>query len=140
MSYTDGMSIIEKAKQLGLPAGQYVVVGSGTLEVFGIRPAKDLDIAVLPKLHAKLRATGLWKEEIRYNKIFLQQEGVEILPDLHWDKYPGKVEDIIASATIIDGVPFMNLEELRRFKLALGREKDFEDIKLIDAYIQRSNN
>lgn len=41
------------------------------------------------------------------------------------------MEEIISSATLIDGIPFMNLDELIKFKIALGREKDFEDIELI---------
>ena len=46
------MNIIEKAKKLNFPAGEYVIVGSGTLDALGIRQANDLDVAVLPELHA----------------------------------------------------------------------------------------
>ena len=52
------MTIISRIKQLRLPYGQYVVVGSGTLDALGIRQAADIDIAVLPALHTALRATG----------------------------------------------------------------------------------
>jgi hypothetical protein len=63
------MTIISRIKQLRLPYGQYVVVGSGTLEVLGIRQAADIDIAVLPALHTALRATGKWDEDERYGEI-----------------------------------------------------------------------
>jgi hypothetical protein len=129
------MSIIEKVKKLGLPLGQYVVVSSGTLDALGIRPANDIDLTVLSELHEALRMSGEWKEENRYGKMFLIQEGIEINPDISWDAYPTSTEEVIRTALVIDGVPFMNLDELRKFKTALGREKDFADIVLMDMYL-----
>ena len=126
--------ISSRIKMLDLPFGEYVVVSSGTLEALGIRPARDLDIAVTPKLFEKLRADGGWTKEERYGKLFLGKPGVDIIRQLSWDAYPITNEEAIASALIIDGIPFMNLDELKRFKRALGREKDFADIKLIEAY------
>ena len=129
------MKITERVKALGLPLGQYVVISSGTLEALGIRPANDIDISVPPKLYAELRATGNWNEEERYGKIFLIQDGIDINPRLDWADYPTTTEEAIASALVIDGVPFMNLSELRKFKTALGRAKDEADILLIDRYL-----
>jgi len=134
------MNITERVKLLGLPLGQYVVVASGILEALGIRKASDADIAVLPELYAKLKATGEWDEFVEYGKTFLQKENTTIIPSLEWDKFPITAEQAINSATIIDGVPFMNLDMLRQFKLALGREKDFADIKLIDQYSENNLN
>jgi hypothetical protein len=134
------MSIIEKVKKLGLPLGQYVVISSGTLDALGIRPANDIDLTVLPELHEMLRMSVEWKEENRYGKIFLIQEGIEINPDISWDAYPTSTEEVIRTALVIDGVPFMNLDELRKFKTALGREKDFTDIVLMDVYIAAKNS
>jgi hypothetical protein len=134
------MDIIEKVKSLKFPFGKYVVVGSSLLGVLNIRTSNDLDIVVLPDLLKQLRETGEWKEEIKYNKIFLKKEGVDIIPELSWEKYPTTTEEAIASATIIEGVPFMNLEELCEFKRALGREKDFKDIELIKSYLSKISN
>jgi hypothetical protein len=133
------MNIIEKAKELNFPAGEYVIVGSGPLGALGIREAGDLDMAVSPKLFAQLQASGEWEEEERYGKLFLMREGIDIIPRLSWDAYPTSTEEAIASAMILDGVYFMNLEELKKFKTALGRDKDFADIALIDAYLNEHN-
>lgn len=132
------MDIIKKIKRLNFPFGQYVVIGSGILEVLGLRKAEDIDIAALPELYAQLRATGVWKEEERYDKIFLKRDDIEINPKLSWSDYSTSAEEAIASAVIIEGVPFMNLKELRKFKQALGREKDRVDIALIDKYEKRT--
>src|SRR3989344_2496956 len=131
MSYAT-MNIIEKIKKLNLTMGEYVIIGSGILDALGIRKANDIDISALPQLYSRLRATGEWNEEERYGKIFLKRNGIEINPQLSWSAYPTSTEEAISSAMIIDGIPFMNLKELRKFKKALGRDKDFADIILID--------
>jgi hypothetical protein len=128
------MNIFEKVKSLNLPLGQYVIVSSGVLDALGIRPARDIDIAVLPELHKRLKESGEWKEDERFGKIFLMKDIFECIPSLEWDKYPTTTEQAIASATIIEGVPFMNIEELIKFKTALGREKDLKDLELIKNY------
>ena len=130
------MNIIEKIKKLNLTMGEYVIIGSGILDALGIRKANDIDISALPQLYSRLRATGEWNEEERYGKIFLKRNGIEINPQLSWSAYPTSTEEAISSAMIIDGIPFMNLKELRKFKKALGRYKDFADIILIDEYLR----
>ncbi len=128
------MNIIERIKELNFPTGQYVIIGSGPLEAMGIRSAHDIDIAVTPELFETLRASGEWEEEERYGKIFLKRGSLDINPELSWSDYPTTTKEAIASALVIDGVSFMNLEELKKFKTALGREKDKADIALIESY------
>ncbi len=132
------LSIIDKVKTLNLPIGEYVVAGAGILEALNIRETNDIDLAVTPYLHKKLRETGEWDEEERYGKIFLKKDDIEIIPQLDWEEYNTTTEEAIQTATIIDGIPFMNLDELCKFKNALGREKDFKDIELIREY-QKNN-
>ena len=128
------MNIVERIKALNFPIGQYVIIGSGPLDALGIRPANDIDIAVMPELFKTLRASGEWEKEERYGKIFLKRSGLDINPELSWSDYPTTTKEAIASALVIDGISFMNLEELKRFKTALGREKDKADIALIEKY------
>jgi hypothetical protein len=129
------MNIFEKVKSLNLPPEQYVIIGSGIMDALGIRQAHDVDLAVLPELHQKMREGGEWVEEERFGRIFLTKDSIESNPELSWDQYPTTTEQAIATATIIEGIPFMNLQELIKFKLALGREKDFKDIELIKNYL-----
>jgi hypothetical protein len=132
--------IIEKVKSLNFPKDQYVVIAGGVLTALGIREAQDIDISVLPELHKKLRESGEWKEETRYsNKLFLLKDDTEINPELSWGEYKTTTREAIQSALTIEDVPFMNLQELKKFKLALGREKDINDIKLIDEYLNKNN-
>ena len=127
-------NIIEKIKELNFPPDKYVIMGSGTLDVLGIRPASDIDIAVTKDLHEKLRKTGEWKEVEMYGKIFLEKGDIDIIPQLDWEAYKTTTEEAISSAILVEGIPFMNLDELCKFKTAMGGEKDFKDIELIKKY------
>ena len=130
-------NIFEKVKELNLPFGQYVVVSSGTLDALNIRPASDIDIAVTKDLHEKLRNTKEWQEHELDGKIFLQKGIYTIIPRLDWEKYETTTEEAIDSALIIEGVPFMNLEELLKFKKGMNREKDMKDIKLLEEMLNK---
>lgn len=134
------MNIIQRIKELNFPPDKYVVVGSGILDILGIRVAVDIDISVTKDLHEELSKSGEWKEEEKYGKIFLKNDVFEINPELYWEKYKTTTEEAISSALIIEGIPFMNLGELIKFKQALGREKDIEDIELINKYQTEKTN
>ena len=130
------MNIVEEVKKLGFPIGKYVVIGGGTLEALGIRETNDVDISVTPDFFEELQKTGLWKETKCWGAPFLKQGNVDINARLNWDAYPTTTEEAIESAIMIGGVPFMNIHELRKFKVAFGREKDMLDVRLIDEYLK----
>lgn len=133
------MNIIEKIKSLNFKADQYVIIGSGIMDALGIRKAADVDISVTKELFEELRKTGDWEEITKYiDRPFLKRDVFEINQKLDWNDYYTTTEEAIASAQIIEGVPFMNLQELCKFKKTMGREKDFNDIKLIKEYIDKN--
>jgi len=133
------MNILQKIKELNFPKDQYVVVGSGILDVLRIRKSNDIDIAVTESLHKELKESGEWEEHKRYEliRVFLKKDVYEIIPQLNWENYNTTTEEAISSAIIIEDIPFMNLNELIKFKTALGREKDFKDIELIKEYLNK---
>lgn len=130
----------KKVKELGLPLGEYVVTGSGILAALGLREANDIDMAVTDKLFKELQATGKFKEESRYDKLFLIGDEVDIASQLNWNEYATTTEEAIKSAMIIDGVPFLNIEQTILFKTAMGREKDLRDIELLKNYLKNLTN
>jgi hypothetical protein len=133
------MDIFKKLEDLNFPFGHYVVAGSGIMAVLGLREARDIDVAVDEVLLEKLKKDASYKREIRYGKLFLIKDDVEIITQLDWEDYPTKVSEAIRTAEIIKGYPFLNLEEIIKFKKALGRGKDKSDIKLIENYLLRIN-
>ena len=135
-----GKDIFQRIAELNLPLGQYVVIGGGILEVLGIRDTKDLDIVVTQELFEKLRQSKNYNEEMRWGKVFLIGDGIEIGVRLEWEHYHCTTEEAIKTATVIRGIPFLNLEETIKFKKAMGREKDFKDIVLIEDYLKNNNH
>lgn len=131
------MDIIQKIKELNIPNNKYVVICSGTMAVLGIREANDIDISVTEELFDELKETGEWKEFEKYGRPFLKKDVFEINKHLSWDKYSITIQEANKSALFIEGIPFMNLDELIKFKNAMGREKDFKDIELIEKYLKK---
>ncbi len=131
------MNIIQKIKELNLPNDQYVVIGSGTMAVLGIREANDIDISVKEELFDKLKETGEWEEFEKYGRPFLKKDVFDINKHLGWEKYSITIQEANKSALFIEGIPFMNLDELINFKDAMAREKDFKDIELIKEYLKK---
>lgn len=134
------MNIFEKLKELDLPFGEYVSVGSCPLAARGIREASDLDIAVTNKLLGRLIESKKYQQVERYGRTFLKTDGVDIIPQLDWEDYSTTVEEAIETADVINGYPFLSIPETIKFKRAMGREKDFRDIKLLEDYQTDQNN
>jgi hypothetical protein len=142
------MEISDKVRALGLPIGKYVVVG-GAMEAFGIRKAKDLDIVVTEDLFMELMQKG-WKlcecekcqagwQRGSTDRI-LKGNGVDILSEYSCDdRYFAETDWLIKNATLIDGVPYIQLEELVKWKKASGREKDLRDIILIEEFFAKQD-
>jgi hypothetical protein len=45
---------------------------------------------------------------------------------------------LIKDATVIDGVPYVQLEELLKWKKVAAREKDLKDIVLIEKFLVKN--
>lgn len=138
------MDLFDRIKNLEFPPGEYVVVG-GAMEAHGIRKAHDIDIVVTPKLYNSLKNSGWTPCDcdncLNTGRILLKGDGVDILPDYSWEeKYKADTQDLIQNADIINEIPFVKLEELKKWKEAAGRDKDKKDIILIDKYLNQTSN
>lgn len=135
-----GESIVKEIKSLNLPLEEYVVVGSAVLEVKQIRKSDDIDILTTEAGYRALKEQEGWNEGTAYSgEKELSKDRFSVTCSLEKMGYLRTPEQVIASAEVIDGVPFMNLRELMAFKMTLGREKDREDLKLIAEYISKNN-
>lgn len=135
------MDIIKKVKALNLPLGKYAVFGSGALAVRGIRESEDIDLVVTPEIYKKLKIDG-WKEEIwPSGRKRLSNGSFEVSEDVDFRfacAYNPDIIKVLSEAEIINGIPFVSLDEIVRWKKAYGRDKDKKDLKLIGEFLQRS--
>jgi predicted nucleotidyltransferase len=135
--------IYKKLRELNFPMGEYVVVG-GAMTAHGIRDAHDLDILVSPTLYQKLYREG-WSQCtcdqcLETSRLMLKKDHVDILPNLMFGSYLGDTTTLVQEADMINGYPFIKLTEFIKFKYELGRQKDIEDIKLMQQYLSEKLN
>lgn len=130
-----GQEITTAVKSLELPHNSYVVFGSCPMALAGIRESSDIDMLVTPEVFAKLEAQG-WKKRYKGPGDEPVVKG-DFEAHAHWTFGPHDItlEQLLADATIADGVPFASLQEVRLWKEASGRPKDLVDVKLIDEYL-----
>lgn len=132
------MDIISRVKALHLPVGEYLVFGSGVMEINGIRPAKDVDLLITDELYRQLRTQG-WRRKWNHKRVLtckaLKKGDSEAFTNLYWKAYQFHTKDLIAKAEMIDGVPFMSLKDYLFYKQHLPRDKDKQDVLLMQNYL-----
>ena len=132
----------DKVKALNLPLDQIIVIGSGILDQLGIRPASDIDLAASSDLMKKFsEESGDWLKKFDDNQrfYFVKDDGsAEVWDGWEFDRQAVSYDDLLDYAVKYDGVRFVDLEFLRKWKSWRGREKDVRDVELIDEW--RANN
>ena len=123
---------IEELEALKLPIGEYAIFGSGPLAVRRIRESQDIDIIVKKILWNEL--TNKHQNALRENPIRIQIGNVAIYNS--WLDLTDKMNEMIDRAEIIEGLPFVRLEYVIKWKESMGREKDRNDIELIIDYLK----
>ncbi len=125
--------LFQKAKDLQLPMGQYALFGSTPLGIRGLRDCHDIDIIVTEDLWNKFKNENWEIITVNDSVQKLSKDDVEILKN--W--YPGEwdIKKLIEEAEIIDGLPFVKLEEVLKWKKLFNREKDQKDIKIIEEFL-----
>lgn len=133
-----GKEIIAKVKELNLPDGSYVVFGSCPMALADIRESGDIDMLVSKEVFEELKAKG-WKliDKGKKDKP-LAKDDFEAHKSWEFSAYSPTLEHLLSTADIIDNVPFASLVEVRKWKVASGRPKDLEDIKLINRHLGNS--
>ena len=126
--------IIAKVKQLQWPPDSYMVFGICPLALAGLREAQDIDLFVTPELYAQLHQAGWQQIDKGEGHTPLVRDEFDVHENWNFGSYRPTFEDLRATATIEDGVPFVSLAEVRKWKLAFGRPKDIADVALIDAH------
>ncbi|HSX41496.1 MAG TPA: hypothetical protein VLF21_02605 [Candidatus Saccharimonadales bacterium] len=133
------MTIFERVKRLGLEPGKYAVFGSGLLDAWGLRKANDLDIVVTTPYFKELRKDPKWIDNPGngFEKISYLDANVTTNQDTPTDgDYLPSRDEMIRKAVVINGVPFVRVEEVIACKKVMDRLKDQEDIRMINEYLK----
>lgn len=138
MNKADSADIISKIKNLNLPEGQYMVMGSAILQVLGIRSANDVDLLVSPELFLELEEKRGWYVHPKYpTSLDNEDQTAGAKQSLDFMEQNYTLKEALPSAYWYKGIPFGSLEMLVDAKTQLGREKDLKDIQLIREYLSK---
>lgn len=123
--------VIAIVGSLGLPEGDFALHGSAPLLAHGlVGEINDLDIVSRGAAweYAKTMAP---LEQGQKDDVVRPRPAVEIFDGWLGDD----ANALIDEADLIDGVPFVPLEAVLRFKRRLNRPKDAEHIRLIEEFL-----
>ncbi len=139
----NAQDILAAIKALKLLNGSYIVVGGSSLALRGIRDTHDLDIIVTSELFSTLAKQLPLDPEYqrKWNRQRIKKDLIEIYPDLLLENKNTflDIQKFIAEAEFIDNIPVQPLEHLMMCKLDTGREKDLQDVVLIQQYLKTRN-
>ena len=135
------MNIKLKTEGIGLTSNNAVIIGSGILNALGLRPSKDIDVIVTEEKYKELSVDpNLKKGEIRGKEV-LKDDLFEI--GISWSvlSKTWSFNDLIGQSVIIDGIRYITIQFLLSVKKSWltngeSRDKDIEDIKLIENYLK----
>jgi hypothetical protein len=125
--------------KLGLSPDNSIVIGSGILEALGIRKSKDIDIVVNQKAYDSLRKSGQFNVTENHGREILTDDKFEIGTSWTVLGKSYKFEDFVEKSIIVNGVRYITINFLYKAKKSWicrknARQKDIEDVKLIEAY------
>lgn len=121
---------------LNLPKTEYVVFGSAPMVFVQLRKSNDIDLFVTQSLFSKLYETG-WKAKTRDDgTTSLSVPGVEAFVKWSAGNYSADFYAIRKRATEHKDIPIASLLDVKEWKQALGRQKDFKDLQLIEDFIK----
>ena len=125
--------LLQRLRDLDFPSDHYAIFGSGPLLVRGwISEVGDLDlIAREPVLTLALEAGGpVYLEEHDVTVIGIDDGAITV--GTSWAYGDFDIGELIDTAELIEGLPFVLLEHVVAFKRAAGRPKDLEHLAIID--------
>lgn len=127
-------------RSLDLPLGDYAVFGSGPLLARGIiEHANDIDI---------IARDAAWEQALEQGELnYLPEEDVTIASffgglvgvGVSWAYGEVAIDDLIDTAELYNGVPFVLLDHVITYKQIAGRDKDHAHLERIEQW-QRTHH
>jgi 8-oxo-dGTP pyrophosphatase MutT (NUDIX family) len=134
----NNIELFKQVKSLNLPIGEYAIFGSGPMGIRNLREMHDIDLVISERVYEDYKNKEGWeKKEIKEGNEYYQglaNYGMNI--EMWKDWYVGwNISKLIEDAEIIDGMPFVRIETLLKWKKFRAREKDIKDVEIIEKYL-----
>jgi hypothetical protein len=130
--------LLELVEKHELDRRDFVIFGSGPLLAHGIRhEIEDLDVVARGAVWERVVEYGIpGAGEINGARLALFCDGL-IQFSRGWISEDWDADDLIDRAETIEGLPFTPLGDVLKYKRALGRPKDHDDIKALEGLLGR---
>jgi len=134
------IELFKQVKELNLPIGKYALFGSAPLGIRNLKDCHDVDIIVTEELWNEYKNKSEWELKEMPNEfkdVYLCNGDIELWKN--WRPGIWSIESLIKNAELIDGLPFVKLEEVIKWKKMNGREKDLKDVEVAENYIRNNS-
>jgi ribosomal protein S18 acetylase RimI-like enzyme len=132
MKNIKNVKYLDKLKGLGYPLKEMLIVGSGTMSLYGLKENADLDLWVTKRVYDKM----LKDSRFSSNGKMLETKDKLIEADHRFICVKQTVEEFLQRAVAINGFYFMSLPDVLDWKKCMNRPKDKEHIKIIEKYMK----
>jgi hypothetical protein len=134
------MKMAQSLQELGLNSENSVIIGSGILSAYGIRASNDIDVVVNKETYNKLTTDNRFTKAENHGREILTDELFEI--GTSWGVLGKNLtfNDLLKQSIVVNGVRYINLDFLLAVKQSWLndkdiRQKDIDDVKLINTYL-----
>ena len=126
--------LLVRLRELALPSGEYALFGSGPLLARGLIDAiGDLDVLVRGPAWSAVASQGEIVRLDVYDVDVVTLDGGALTFGRTWGIGSFDVDELIDTADIIGGLPFVAMEHVVAYKRHAGREKDLHHLDLLEA-------
>lgn len=133
------INLYEEINKLNLPKDHFMIVGSGIMSIKGIRNSHDLDLVISEELFEKLKTSSDWQLKLwtktGIGREWLKNDIADLVVDMRIGDEIYDLERLKSEGEKIDDMWFLSLKQLIEFKRVYGRQKDFDDIEMIEKYL-----
>ena len=128
------MHFAERVKQLDIPPDKLVIIGSGVLDVLGLRQANDIDAVVPAELFADLCAREDWTIAAKHRELVAQKADAEVFLSWGSDGRPN-FEELYDGGIEREGMRFAHPQTVIEWKRLRDLPKDRRDIELLQMHL-----
>ena len=129
-------------QKLSLNPNNSIVIGSGILQVLGIRKSKDIDVVASQDVYDSLKKSGKFTVSKNHGREVLSDGIFEIGTSWKVLDKSYRFEDFTNDSIVINGVRYITIGFLYKAKKSwvdggYARQKDIEDVRSIEKYMSK---
>ncbi len=133
--------LMQRLLSLNLPAKDYAVFGSAPMALHGLKTLKnDIDVIARGEAWEKAKEHCFPEESPMRSGNFLKLfDGKIEIYHCWFPKDAWNVDELIDNAEVVDGVRYVRLEDVLKYKKSRNAPKDKADIEALERYLTQTH-